>query len=460
MAGLLDYLEGIGETGATLGTGLLSGVVGAPYGIYKGLTSGYYGSPLATRIAQEEAKKFMERNTYVPRGKVAQEALGKAAQLMEQSKLPPILPEAAMLGSIPRQAYLAQVERRGMDLERAMAPRVERMLERGGAGADILQGLAQGTQSRMLSGNNQFDPRFDPRVLEQARLTNLRTTTTPRPNVQEAPQISIVDLEGKPFITSMADRTAAGRNLLGINNVMFNRPVGLLGGQDYMFENPGQVWASAQGPVKQLIENAQLIKQITGEDPLYIPWRMAPTGGDFAHMTGETMLTYADAAMNKGQKSKVNRQIKKMIPGWSGIESPTSIDQFRNAPDKVRKSIKNMMDVNFRDMGGLNIGEARLAVSDPRQFMARDAGIQNVGQIFADKSMIMQSGHPSYPRGVPGMGLGTLKEDLSIFDLLPKVAQDRGIPNPSMPRATDIRALQMKPYAGIIDEELLRRLGY
>jgi hypothetical protein len=94
MAGLLDYLEGIGETGATLGTGLLSGVVGAPYGLFKGITSGRYGSPEAVRIAEEEAKKFMERNTYVPRGKVAQEALQKAAQLMEQSKLPPIIPEA------------------------------------------------------------------------------------------------------------------------------------------------------------------------------------------------------------------------------------------------------------------------------------------------------------------------------------------------------------------------------
>ena len=129
MAGLLDYLEGIGETGATLGTGLLSGVVGAPYGLFKGITSGRYGSPEAVRIAEEEAKKFMERNTYVPRGKVAQEALQKAAQLMEASKLPPILPEAIALGSIPRQAYLAQAERRGMDLERAMEPRVKKMLE-------------------------------------------------------------------------------------------------------------------------------------------------------------------------------------------------------------------------------------------------------------------------------------------------------------------------------------------
>jgi hypothetical protein len=145
MAGLLDYLEGIGETGATLGTGLVSGVVGAPYGLYKGLTSGQYGSPQAVRIAQEEARKFMERNTYVPRGRVAQEALGKAAQLMEQSKLPPIIPEAVALSSIPRQSYLAQAERRGMELERAMEPRIRRTLERGGAGADILRDLAQGT---------------------------------------------------------------------------------------------------------------------------------------------------------------------------------------------------------------------------------------------------------------------------------------------------------------------------
>jgi hypothetical protein len=39
-----------------------------------------------------------------------------------------------------------------MDLERAMAPRVERMLERGGAGADVLRDLAQGTQSQIFVG--------------------------------------------------------------------------------------------------------------------------------------------------------------------------------------------------------------------------------------------------------------------------------------------------------------------
>ena len=464
MAGLLDYLEGIGETGATLGTGLLSGVVGAPYGLFKGITSGRYGSPEAVRIAEEEAKKFMERNTYVPRGKVAQEALQKAAQLMEQSKLPPIIPEAIALGSIPRQAYLAQAERRGMDLERAMAPRVERMLERGGAGADILQGLAQGAQSNILpqagrSGFGAFDPRYDPRVLEQARMQSMTRDVQLNPNAQNAPSISLTSLAGMPFITSMADRTAAGGSLLGIDNVQFNRPVGLLGGQDFMFNNPGLVWSSGNAPANALMKYAAEVKSATGQNPIYLPYRMAPTGGDFAQMTGETMLAYADAAMGSRQKNRLDKSIKKFIPTWSGVSDPASVQQFRAAPDKKRKAIKAMMDRDFRNEGGLNIGSARLAVSDPMQLAAQEGGLQNVGEIFAGRPLI-QSTHPAYPGGVPGKGIGTLAEDINVFQLLPDVVKARGIPDPMNPRPSDLRAMQMHPYAGIITDELLRGLGY
>ena len=464
MAGLLDYLEGIGETGATLGTGLLSGVVGAPYGLFKGITSGRYGSPEAVRIAEEEAKKFMERNTYVPRGKVAQEALQKAAQLMEQSKLPPIIPEAIALGSIPRQAYLAQAERRGMDLERAMAPRVEKMLERGGAGADILQGLAQGAQSNILpqagrSGFGAFDPRYDPRVLEQARMQAMTRDVQLNPNAKNPQTISLTSLAGMPFITSMADRTAAGGSLLGIDNVQFNRPVGLLGGQDFMFNNPGLVWSSGNAPANALMKYAAEVKSATGQNPIYLPYRMAPTGGDFAQMTGETMLAYADAAMGSRQKNRLDKSIKKFIPTWSGVSDPASVQQFRAAPDKKRKAIKAMMDRDFRNEGGLNIGSARLAVSDPMQLAAQEGGLQNVGEIFAGSPLI-QSTHPAYPGGVPGRGIGTLAEDINVFQLLPDVVKARGIPDPMNPRPRDLRAMQMHPYAGIITDELLKGLGY
>jgi hypothetical protein len=61
---------------------------------------------------------------------------------------------------------------------------------------------------------------------------------------------------------------------------------------------------------------------------------------------------------------------------------------------------------------------------------------------------------------VPGQGLGQLEDNRNIFELLPQVTQQRNIVNAAKPGQTDIRALQMKPYAGIIDNALLKRLGY
>ena len=335
------------------------------------------------------------------------------------------------------------------------------------AGGDYMQtpyyqkimDLSQFQGSIKPTGLLQFDPRFDPRAKEQERLKNLSTTVSPTTQ-RNVPEVSLADFEGRPFITSMSDRTAAGGQLQKINDVTLNRPVGLLGGQDYMFGNDGQVWASAKGPVNQIMKNADIVKQLTGQDPLYIPWRMAPSGGDFAHMTGETMLSYASSAMNKTGKKAVDKEIKQFIPSWKGVDSPESVSQFREAPDKVRKAIKNMLDVNFRESGGLSIGEARLAVADPKQLVAPDAGIMNIGEIFTGKPVIAESGHPSYPKGIPGQGIGRVKEQRSIFELLPNAAKARGILDPTKPSQTDIRALQMKPYAGILDAKLLKSLGY
>jgi hypothetical protein len=203
-----------------------------------------------------------------------------------------------------------------------------------------------------------------------------------------------------------------------------------------------------------------MLKEVTGQNPLYIPWRMAPTSGDFAHMTGESMLGYAEAAMSRGDKKQLNTAIKDLIPNWKGVDNAESIAQYRAAPKVVRDSIMQIMDRDFRDLGSLNIGQARLSVTDPRQINAVEGGIQNVGEIFAGQPMIMKSGHPSYPRGVAGQGLGTLEREHNIFELLPNVIKERGIANPTAPAQTDLRALQMKPYAGILTANLLRQLGY
>ena len=362
----------------------------------------------------------------------------------------------------PAQAAAMAAGRAG---ERFAERAVPQIMERGGMGAEMLYGMAQGSRSNVLppsgrSGIGAFDPRYDPRVQEQARMQSMVRDIQLNPGVKDAPKVSLADFEGRPFITSMADRTAAGGNLLGIDDVIFNRQVGLLGGQDFMFNNPGKVWASGERPAKALMKYAEEVKSATGQNPLYLPYRMAPTGGDFAQMTGETMLAYADSAMGKTQKNQLNKAIKKFIPDWVGVSNPDSVNQFREVPDATRKAIKDMMDKRFRNEGGLNIGSARLAVSDPSQMAAQEGGVMNVGEIFAGKPIITKSGHPAYPSAIPGRGIGTLTEDRNIFELLPAVVKARGIPDPLNPRASDLRAMQMHPYAGILDEELLKRLGY
>jgi hypothetical protein len=474
MASPLDYVMGLGELGATLGTGAVSGAVGAPYGLYKGITSGKYGTQEGVRIAQQEAADFMARNTYQPRGQVAQEALQGLGGLLTESKLPPVLPEAMLLGQIPRQAYAAQAERAGMAAERAIEPVVQRTMAAGGRPAQLMQDLTQGTRRNItpdelaafrakqqgLTGNNTFDPRFDDRVLEQDRLKSMTTTVVPV-NEYEIPKVSLADYAGRPFITSMSDRSGTGL-LTDINGVTLNNAVERQGGQRYMFENPNQVWASGTKPANDIRDLAQIMKQTTGQDPLYVPWVMSPSGGDFANMTGETMLSYAQAAMSPSVKKSLDNKIKKsFIPDWKGLDDPTSIDQFRGLSDTKRKLMKQqLLDKDFRNEGGLSLGEARLAVADKGQLTAKDAQILNIGEIFADQPIIPVSGHRAYPSGVAGQGLGVSDRDLNIFQLLQQHAKNRGIVDPANPSRPDIRTLEMKPYGGLLTDDLLKSLGY
>jgi hypothetical protein len=306
-----------------------------------------------------------------------------------------------------------------------------------------------------------FDPRFDKRVREIPKLQSQVRHVEPTQNF-EAPKIYLPDYEGRPFVTSMSDRTDASGKLLGLNNQMFQNPIDLTGGQGYMFDprNPGKVWESGKGPSSAIAKTAAAAKDFTGMDPIYLPWRMAPTGSDFSPMTGETMLAHAQSVMGKKEKADVDNLLKNYIPNWKGLDNPESFKQFGSASTKARKAAQNAMDKHFRNEGGLGIGEARLAISDPTQINAPEGGLQNVGRIFSGQPIIRSGEGSRYPYGVPGEGLGVIDRDINIAQLLPKWAKERGIEDVTRPGATDMRSLQMKPYSGILTDKLLMSVGY
>jgi hypothetical protein len=312
-------------------------------------------------------------------------------------------------------------------------------------------GMAQ--ESVVVPGEVGYDIRFDPRVKEQEKIQS-SVFRYQEPQAVEAPEISIFDLEGRPFILGMADRTDAGKYLTGINDIDFDIPVGLEGGQGFMFHNPGRGWAADKGPVSALLNAARRMD----EDPLFLPFRMAPTGGDYAHMTAETMLAAARNNMSKKNIKAANSLIRQAIPEFKGIEDIQSIRQLSSASGDQRKAFLGIMDKEFRGKGGLNIGQARLAVSEPQQYQAPDLGLQNVGTIFRGQPRVTPSGHGTYAAAMPGGGLGVLKEKgISAFELLPELVRERGI-NIARPESTEMYTIRRGVRSGVMTEDILRQI--
>lgn len=306
------------------------------------------------------------------------------------------------------------------------------------------------------------EPRIEPRKKEASKVKNLEVKLAARKNAP-VEDISIYDLEGKPFITSMSDLSAAGDDIVGVNDVALREPMRRMGGQDYMFNNPGSVWASDLGPAGQHLDLARRLKAATGEDPVFLPWSMGPTSIDFSHMPRELMLRYAADAMNAKERRGLSKDIQAVLPDFKSVEDPTSIEVFREATGKSRGALNRLLD-QYRDRGGLGIGEARWATTDLPQVGTPLTSLRNVGKIEGGAGL-EPSVHPSYRTSIPGEGVGRLREPVGALELLPDLMREAeltdpfGFPVGVVPGVkSPLRSLQMGPKGGVITEDMLRAI--
>lgn len=331
-------------------------------------------------------------------------------------------------------------------------------------------------------GSAPYEPsEFDVKVRDKPATQGMRGLYEEKSGVQQPAELSIQNLIGRPFITSMSDRTAAMRRLLGVNNTIFDTPVELLGGQDFMFDptTQGLVWASDPGVVSGLRAMAQMLADKYGTAPLYLPFRMAGSGSDFSNMTGETMMRFAAENMGKSDLRRANKALNEGLPWqekFAGLETPEGIAQYRALPGGSRVKFSELLG-GFAPEGGLTQGQTRLLIADPRQVDAPKFGLQNVGEIDPSGDVLMGSGHPAYFGGLRGQGLGTLAEDdINVMELLPELAKRYRIENPDQfvgspvkltPEEAAIhgasrmdpgRLMRMAPQSGFIDEDIVAEI--
>lgn len=306
------------------------------------------------------------------------------------------------------------------------------------------------------------DPRIESRKGELGKIADLEVELAPRVT-DPAPEVSIFDYEGHPYITSMSDLAAAGDDIVSINGVRFRVPFSRRGGQDYMFDNPGSVWASERGPAERHVELADQLQQMTGKDVLYMPWTMGPKAVKFSHMPRGVQYSYADAAMDGADRNALAAGIKNILPNWRGFEDPDSAEMFMTVTGKARGALNSLMD-KYRNRGGLGEGEAIYASTDLDQMNTPLTTLRNVG-IIDPRFGASPSSHASYNYSIPGRGVGRLKENIGALGLSPDVMAALNYETPfDFPvgvqpgTKSPLRAMQMKPQGGVLDYETLRFL--
>ena len=312
---------------------------------------------------------------------------------------------------------------------------------------------------------DQFDPRMGKQVGGAERKEDIRNTIGTRVVVEDAPMIDrplidLRDFEGRGIMTTMSDRTAGGGMLSQIDNVRLNQPVDLQGGQNFMFLNPGSVWASADDVVAKMQREAAKLRAATGKDPLYAPWMMSPTGGDFSTMPGDAMLAYIDSTASKKLKNELTQDIRQLVPEWKGFDA-NWYEQFSKMSGNQRKAIQRILDAK-RDQTGIGSGKARGSVTDREQLTGRDGRLLNIGEVNV-AGKVQPSKHRTYPMTLPGEGLGKVnKDDMLVTQLFPETTDQFGkvrrTLDPNNPQRPDLRSFEVRPVGGIIDEKMLKRI--
>lgn len=419
MANFLDELLGLGEAGLTLGTGAVSGMVGMPYGLYKGVTGGGYGTQAGVQQAQREAEAFMQRNTYQPRTQLGQGLVESLGQAMAASKLPPVMPEAMALSSIPIRASAARMA------ENAAVPN---QLNKQ-AGAYLV--------STPQKPNPQVGTRYQREFLGGL--------------APKAP-VKIEDYQGASLMVMPWDSTSRNYSVSGVSDEVFSTPIITHGGQDYARDlahiQQGIGGASGLSIAKRIRDRDKFARQEnvmaggTGEI-LHLPITMGAGSENFSMMPTQGLLQLLDmrnlsksqlqgldesirnfkVAKGTGEKRKVTTPFKNFA-GLSSEEGRIQIQSgegLGSTPGELRKAIVDRLTTKgSQELLNFNAEDLSAALTDPALAGVPKGYVGNTVLMTDPLGMHLRpSSNPSYNTDFTAQYMGTLGQNVPIEVLAP-----------------------------------------
>ena len=236
--------------------------------------------------------------------------------------------------------------------------------------------------------------------------------------------LTIEDLQGSILYPLLGDQSMAGKELVSIGGNVFNRPVNLEGGFNFMRLNDDDtIWASAEGVTSRIDSEVKKIAEKTGLPVNLVYSAMGKDSVDFATFPAETLVEMIP--FSKILKKDMNEFVRQMrssinigsdpykaVKDFPKLNDPNLRDYLSNASPDIRKKFVRLMDrAPFQNAGFPSVAQARFAATEDilKNVQAGESG-SGIAQLDLSKGVIRDpiNPHSTYPTQLSGTYMGGL----------------------------------------------------
>jgi hypothetical protein len=243
------------------------------------------------------------------------------------------------------------------------------------------------------------------------------------------------------------DRSAAGKNLLGIGDTNFETPVYLEGGYDFMRANAPnrEIWAADKGSAQGLQNRIDEAAKIGGGDVFGVYSAMGPDSMNFNTMMSDALLEQIRAGkISKKNIAAFDKEVASLRPEWKGVMNPESRAQLESNGALRHVFVNRMQLDDFQKVGFPNIAYTRYGITDPLLLNEpMYSGGLAIGKMQPGSEIITNpmSPHKTYNTQLTGDYIGGFEQSVPKEVLYPDWYKKRRMDN--TPISGDVRSFQL-----------------
>ncbi len=222
------------------------------------------------------------------------------------------------------------------------------------------------------------------------------------------------------------DLSAANKTLTHVDDQKLARPVRLHGGVGFPEANPGMAAASEQAISRRLDNQAAALAE-TGKPVYIMPMTMSPQGIDASHHVADPLSQLVQTAkIKRDDVTAFNDMMREHVPDWVSIKSknfPDYINNLKGGMTTKALMADRMALAEWQAKGFPDVAAVRHATSEPALIeLPRNTAGMAISRYMPGQGLL-ETTHPSYPKGVAGQYMGQLAELVPFEAAAPDIAQ-------------------------------------